>query len=59
MFNQPCLSRLTFNNLNSNELGYYPFVVSLDRCNGTYNTFDNSPDRFCVKMKQKCKLKRI
>lgn len=32
-FNQPCLARPRFIDLNPDELCYQPFMVSLDRCN--------------------------
>ena len=44
--------------LNPDELGYYPFVVSLDRCDGSCNTVDGpstmifgQSDRLCVPKK--------
>ena len=35
--NERCTVRLTLTDLNPIELNYYPFIVSLDKCNGSYN----------------------
>ena len=29
-------------------LHYYPFMVNLDRCNGCFNTLDDSSNKICV-----------
>lgn len=42
--NVPCLARPTLINLNSNEIHYFPFIVSLDRC----NTLDDLSSRLSV-----------
>ena len=34
--------------LNPDELLYYPYMVSLDRCNGTCNTLHDLSDKSCV-----------
>lgn len=39
--NEPSLARHTLTNLNPNELHYYPFMVSLERCSGSCNTLDD------------------
>ena len=46
--NELCTTRPTLVNLNPNELCqrqsyecYYPFMVTLDRCNGSCNTIDD------------------
>ena len=31
------------------ELRYYPFMVNLDRCNGSCNTLDDPSERNCEK----------
>ena len=45
--NQPCMARPTLIDLNldkyNQELRYYPFIVSLDRCNGSCNTLMFDP----------------
>ena len=46
--NEPCLTRSTFIDLNPTELHYYPFMVSLDRCNGSCNTIVDPSARICV-----------
>ena len=51
--NEPCLSRPALFDLNSSELYYYPFMVSLDRCNGSCNTLDDLSSRIYVPNKVK------
>ena len=34
--------------VNPNKPHFYPFMASLDRCNGSCNTLDYLPDRICV-----------
>ena len=46
--NEPCLARPTFINLNPIKLPYNPFMSSIDRCNGSFNTFDDPSGRICV-----------
>ena len=46
--NELCLIRPIFIDLYSDELRYYLFIVSLDRCNGCCNTFDDPSGRTCV-----------
>ena len=36
--NEPRLTRSTLIDLNSNELHYYRFIASLDRCNASCNS---------------------
>ena len=50
---EPCIVRPNLINLNSVELKYYPFKISLDKCNGSSN--DLSP-KMCVpkKARHKC-----
>ena len=44
--NQPCMNIPTLINLNLDEynqrLGYYPFMVNLDRCNGNCKTLEDT-----------------
>ena len=40
-YNEPCMTRRTLIDLNSIELNYYPFLISLDKCNGSYNADDD------------------
>ena len=37
MMKQPCMLRPTLTDLNPPELKYYPFMISLDKCNGSCN----------------------
>ena len=56
--NQPCMKRPIFIDLNPDEcnqvLCYCPFIVNLDRCNGSCNALDD----LCSKQNKICKLKR-
>ena len=40
---QPCIARPILIDRNPDELLYYRFVVSLDRCDGACNTLDDLP----------------
>ena len=50
--NKPCMTRPTLINLNPDEynqvLHYYPFILDLDRCNGSCNSLDDTSGRICV-----------
>ena len=51
-------------NLNPDEYNqesrYYPFLVNLDRFNGSYNTLDDPFSKVCVLNKyRRCKFKRF
>ena len=50
--NQPCIARPTLINLNpdkyNEEWCYYPFMVNLDRCNGSCNTLDYPSNKVYV-----------
>ena len=45
--NKPCINRPALMDLNPIELNY-PFMISLDRYNGSYNTLDYSSAGICV-----------
>ena len=45
--NEQGLARPTLD-LNSDELHYYPFIISLNRCNGSCNTLDDLWSRICA-----------
>lgn len=48
----PYMIRQTHIDWNLVELNYYPFVISLDKCNGSYNVNDDlSKNMFRVKKK--------
>ena len=46
------MARSTLINLNPIELNYYPFMISLDKCNGSCNVYDLST-QICVLSKTK------
>ena len=48
LYNEACLARRTLNGLNSNELNYHPFIISLDRCNESCTILDDPSGRICV-----------
>ena len=50
MKNEPCMLRPSYIDLNSTELKYYSFQISLDKCNGSFNVL--SP-KICVPKKSK------
>ena len=47
---EPCMVSPTLIDLNTIELRYYPFMISLDKCSGSCNVL--SP-KICVQMKPK------
>ena len=52
--NQKCKTQpITFTILHSNrqELHYYPFAVTLEKCDGSSNTLDDLSDKLCVPYK--------
>ena len=51
--NEPCLARQPLVNLNSNKFHYYPFMVSLERCNEKFNSLDDSRSRIYLTNKTK------
>ena len=40
--NQPCMVRPILTDLNPDELHYYPFIISLDRFDGSCSTVEDS-----------------
>ena len=46
--NEQCKTRSTLINLNPFELNYYPFMISLDKCNESCNTLTEISGRICV-----------
>ena len=50
--NQKCMTQLTLINLNPNDCSqeflYYPLVVKLDRCVGSFNTLNDLSNKACV-----------
>ena len=53
--NQKCMIQATLINLHtkeySQEFHYYPFLVKLDRCAGSYNTLNDLSTKVCVSNK--------
>ena len=39
--NEPCIPIPILVDLNPVELNYYPFMISLGKCSGSCNAFDN------------------
>ena len=48
--NEPWMVRPNFIDLNSVELQYYSFMVSLDKCSGSYNSINGFP-KICIPSK--------
>ena len=46
--NEPCMTRPTLIDLNSVKLIYYPFMISLDKCNGNRNAIDDLSTKISV-----------
>lgn len=42
MNNQTCTARSVLIDLNPDELLHYPFMVSLEKCGGRYDTVEDS-----------------
>ena len=40
--------RPTFINLNTTELNFFPFMISLGECNGSWNAINDLPTKICV-----------
>ena len=45
---EKCRTRPTLIDLNPVELNYYPFMISLDKCNGSCNALDHLSTKKCV-----------
>ena len=50
--NETCMIMPTVIDLNPVELNYYPFKISIDKCNGIYNAVDDSSLKICVLSKR-------
>ena len=46
--NEPSMIRTTFTGLKHVELNYYPFMISLDKCNGCWNAVNEVSATICV-----------
>ena len=51
--NESCLARPTLIDLNLIELNYYPFMISLDKCNRSCNAINDLSTKICVPSKAK------
>ena len=51
MNNEPCMIRPTLVDLNPVWLNYYPFMVRLDKCSGSFNSVDDLSTNICVRQK--------
>ena len=49
--NEPCKTRHTLIDLNPIEINYDLFMISLDRCHGSFNTFDDSSRKVVFEIK--------
>ena len=49
--NEPFINRPTVIDLNHAELNYYPFIISIDKCNGSCNVVDHVSTKTCVSNK--------
>ena len=47
------MSRPTLINLNPIEHNYYPFMVSLDKCNGSCNAVDDLSTKICSELNKR------
>ena len=59
MNNQPCMVRQMLINLNPDELHYYPFIISMIRCNESCNTIGDLFDRVCVPNKMEVVKRKV
>ena len=51
--NEPCTARPTLSDLNLIELIHYPLMISLDKCNGIYNTVNDLSIKNMFSVKQR------
>ena len=51
--NEPCMIMSTVIDLNPIGLNYYPFMISLDKCDGSFNAVDGLSTKICVPTKEK------
>ena len=51
--NEPCVNRAIFIELDLVELSYYPYMISLEKCDGSCNAFDGLCIKVCVPSKMK------
>ena len=51
--NEQYRTSLTLIDLNPTELKYYPFMINLDKCNGSCNSVDDYLQKYVLRIKQK------
>ena len=51
--NQPCMIRVFLIGFNHVQFKYYPFMISLDKCNGSCSDINDLSMRSCVPSKSK------
>ena len=51
--NEPCVNRAIFIELDFVELSYYPYMISLEKCDGSCNAFGGLSIKVCVSSKMK------
>ena len=51
--NEPCMTRPTIIDWNPFKLNYYSFMVSLEKCNGSFNVVDDLSAKLCVLIETK------
>ena len=51
LINQPCTAIPTHTDSNPDDFYYYPFMVSLDRCDESCNTVEDLFGKICVPSK--------
>lgn len=59
MNNKSCIVRPTFIDMNPDEFYYYPFIISLDRCDGSCKAVEDPSVILCVRDNERCKFKSI
>ena len=55
--NEPCIVRFTLIDMNNNELKYYPFMISLNKCTGSCNVL--SPNIYVPKETKNINVKAL
>ena len=50
--NEPCMTRPTLYDLNLIKFNYYPFLISINKCNGDCNAADDLFKKICVPSKK-------
>ena len=48
LYNKPCMTQGILNDLNLNEINYYPFMINLDKCDGSWNIADTLYTKICA-----------